>query len=258
VKLFFYIICSIAFCFSKYAFSLNTVVPKAAIENQYNFSSIEFLIEQEIGRLVLTQIYQNIGIDISISPLPAKRSQYLANSGGNDGEIMRIWTYGNENPNTIRVPTPYYYLETMPFVLKASKINIKKKDELANYRLTKIRGVKHTNNITQGMINIYEMSNTEEMFKLLLSGRVDIALTNTIDGHLTLARLGYDSIKAMEQPLAVLPLYHYLHKDHELLVPLIDREIKRLRNSGALQRLIRKAENKVIALNNIGQIHYKN
>ena len=249
MKLFFYIICIIAILFVKHAFPQNAVVPTAVLATQYNFSSIEFLIEQEVGRLVLTEIYQNIGIDISITPLPAKRSQHLANSGGNDGEIMRIWTYGNENPNTIRVPTPYYYLETMPFVLTTSKININKKDDLANYRLTKIRGVKHTNNITQGMNNIYEMSNTEEMFKLLLNGRVDIALTNTIDGNLALTRLGYDNIKAMERPLAILPLYHYVHKDHKLLVPLIDQEIKQLRNSGALQRLIQKAENKIIALN---------
>ena len=235
--------------FSNYVLSKNEEIKNNAALSQYHFSSIEFLIEQEVGRLVLPQIYQNIGITISINPLPAKRSQYLANSGGNDGEIMRIWTYGSENPNTIRVPTPYYYLETMPFVLKYSTIKIDKKADLKNYRLTKIRGVKHTNNITDGMDDIYEMSNTQEMFKLLLSGRVDVALTNTIDGNLVLARLGYDNIKAMAQPLAILPLYHYIHKDHKSLVPLVDKEINRLRKSGALKVLISAAEKKIIALN---------
>lgn len=71
-----------------------------------------------MGRIVLTQVYKNIGINITISPLLGKRVQCSANSGIKDGEIMRIWTYGEENLNTIRVPTPYYYLETMPFVLK--------------------------------------------------------------------------------------------------------------------------------------------
>ncbi len=90
-----------------------------------------------MGRIVLTQVYKNIGINITISPLPGKRAQYVANAGIKDGEIMRIWTYGDENPNTIRVPSPYYYLETMPFVSKKSDISILKKEDLAKYRLTK-------------------------------------------------------------------------------------------------------------------------
>ena len=241
--------CVILVLITRHAVSQNDVVENIITQNEYHFSSIELLIEQEVVRLVLPKIYQNIGIKISITPLPAKRSQYLANSGLNDGEIMRIWTYGNENPNTIRVPTPYYYLETMPFVLKKSNIVILQKEDLRKYRLTKVRGVKHTNNITQDMNNIYEMSSTEQMFKLLQNGRVDVALTNTIDGNLMLAKLGSDKIIPMKQPLVTLPLYHYIHKDHALLVPIIDAEIKRLKNSGILKKLIEEAEDKIVALN---------
>ena len=91
-------------------------ISKAFIEK------IEYLIEQEVGRLVLPQIYKNIGIDISIEPLPAQRAQYAARTGSKDGEIMRIWTYGDENLTTIRVPTAYYFLETtnLPTLLKPS------------------------------------------------------------------------------------------------------------------------------------------
>ena len=215
----------------------------------YNFASIELLIEQEVGRIVLSKIYNNIGLNITISPLPGKRAQYAANYGNKDGEIMRIWTYGDENPNSIRVPTPYYYLETMPFVLKNSDIKIETKEALANYRLTKIRGVKHTNNITKGLSNIYEMSSTEDMFKLLLSGKVDVVLTNTIDGNLALTRLGLNNVISMNKPLARLPLYHYIHKKNQSLIPLIDKEIKRLKDNGQLAQLIFLAEQDVIKLN---------
>jgi ABC-type amino acid transport substrate-binding protein len=88
-----------------------------------------------------------------VTPFPGNRAQYAADSGMQDGEIMRIATYGNEALNTIRVPTPYYYLETMPFVLKNSDIVINSKQDLAQYRVAKIRGVKHTNNITKGLKN---------------------------------------------------------------------------------------------------------
>ena len=219
------------------------------LATHYNFASIELLIEQEVGRIVLTQVYKNIGIDITISPLPGKRAQYVANSGLKDGEIMRIWTYGDENANTIRVPSSYYYLETMPFVLKNSDISILKKQDLAKYRLTKIRGVKHTNNITQGLKNIYEMSSTEDMFKLLLSGKVDVVLTNTSDGNLALERLGLSNIVSMEKPLTRLPLYHYIHKKNKNLVQLVDQEILRMKGNGELASLIQQAEKSIVQLN---------
>jgi ABC-type amino acid transport substrate-binding protein len=120
---------------------------------QLNLASIELLIEQEVGRIVLPKIYNNIGITVEVTPFPGNRAQYAADSGMQDGEIMRIATYGNEALNTIRVPTPYYYLETMPFVLKNSDIVINSKQDLAQYRVAKIRGVKHTNNITKGLKN---------------------------------------------------------------------------------------------------------
>lgn len=222
---------------------------KPSLASHYNFASIELLIEQEVGRIVLAQVYKNIGINITISPLPGKRAQHVANAGIKDGEIMRIWTYGDDNPNTIRVPTPYYYLETMPFVLKNSKISILLKEDLAKYRLTKIRGVKHTNNITQDLTNIYEMSSTDEMFKLLLSGKVDVVLTNTLDGNIALNRLGISNVITMDKPLVRLSLYHYIHQNNKALVPLVDKEIQRLKSNGELDSLILRAEKSIVQLN---------
>jgi ABC-type amino acid transport substrate-binding protein len=222
------------------------IIPKTT---SYNFASIERLIEQEVGRIVLPQIYKNIGIDITVVPLPGQRAQFVANSGEKDGEIMRIWSYGDENEHVIRVATPYYYLETMPFSLKENKLDIRGDFDLKKFKLAIVRGVKHTNNITKGMDHVYEMNSTKNMFKMLRNGTVDVALTNTLDGKLTIERLGYENIESSNNALAVFPLYHYIYKKHKTLVPLINQEILRLKESGELQELIRIAENKVISLN---------
>lgn len=222
------------------------VLPKAL---HYNFASIELLIEQEVGRIVLPLIYKNIGIDITITPLPAKRAELLASIGQSDGEIMRIWSYADENKEMIRVPTPYYSLQTMPFSLASKHLNIVSKDDLKKYKLAKIRGVKHTDNITNGLSNVVEMNSTENMFKILQSGLVDVALTNTIDGQLILKRLGYQNIIPAKKPLAVFPLYHYIHQKNKNLVALINQEIMRLQQSGELETLIALAEKQVISLN---------
>ncbi len=123
------------------------------------------------------------------------------------------------------------------------------KNDLGKYRLTKIRGVKHTNDITQGHTNIYEMSATDDMFKLLLSGKVDVVLTNTLDGNLTLERLGLSNVESMEKPLVRLSLYHYIHKNNKGLVSIVDKEIKRMKNNGELATLILHAEKSVFQLN---------
>ncbi len=216
---------------------------------EINLASIEFLIEQEVGRLVLPKIYKNIGINAVITPFPGKRAQYVANSGIQDGEIMRIWTYGDETLNIIRVPTSYYYLETMAFVLKNSGIVIESKHDLAQYRVAKIRGVKHTNNITKGLVKLYDTNSTEKMFELLINNKVDVVLTNTMDGNVALSRLGLQNIVVKNKPLARLPLYHYLNNKYEALVPLIDKEIIRMKVSKELDMLIKNAEEHVIRLN---------
>lgn len=213
----------------------------------YHFASIEKLIEQEVGRIVLPKIYSKLGIDISIKPLPGKRAQYVASSGELDGEIMRIWTYGEENPDQIRVPTPYYYLETMAFFLPEQNIEINDVSDLHKYTIAKVSGVKHTNNITKGLSRVFDVRNTSSLLDFLLFGRVQIALTNTIDGDVRRQQLKYRHIKRLQKPLATLPLYHYIHKDHADLVPKVDAVIKQMKESGELIRLIKEAETLLIA-----------
>jgi len=217
------------------------------LKNAYQFASIELLIEQEIGRMLLPKIYQQLGLSIEITPLPADRAQYMAVNSLNDGEIMRIWSYGIENPTTIRVPTPYYYLETMPFVNRGSGILINSVEDLSKYRIARVRGVKHTNNITKGLTNVYDAKNTESMFKLLKQDMVDVVLTNTLDGNLKLKELGYlDKIIPMAKPLNVHPLYQYLSQDNRALVPIVDKEIQRLTKSGTLQKWVKFAESTML------------
>jgi hypothetical protein len=44
--------------------------------------------------------------------------------GGTDSEIMRIWSYGIDSPDMIRVHTAYYYLQTGAFIVKDSDVVI--------------------------------------------------------------------------------------------------------------------------------------
>lgn len=225
---------------------ISTCFTSIVTAEEYHFVSIKGLIEQEVGRILIPEIYKKLNIKVTITPYPGKRAQAEAITGKKDGEIMRIWTYGKENPTTKRVSTPYYQLETMAFYKKGSNVKINNKNDLKKYKLVKVRGVKHTNNITKGMKNVKDMNSTSQMMKLLQSGRADVALTNTVDGILVLKKLGYKNIVPLKKPLAVLDLYHYIHVKHKDLVPRVNKVLKKMKASGELKKLIKKAENKVV------------
>jgi len=213
---------------------------------QYHFVSINHLVEQEIGRLILPQIYNKLNIEITITPLPGKRAEYQATSGASDGEIMRIYSYGVNNPSVHRVPTPYYQLETMAFIKKGAEITIETASDLKKYSLAKVRGVIHTNNITHGLYNVADLNSTEQIMRFVNLGRADVALTNTIDGLMVIKESGFDDIVPIAAPLAKLNLYHYVHEKHKYLIPKVDAQIKAMKKSGELDKIIKDAEFAII------------
>ncbi|RJE71003.1 hypothetical protein BGP78_21205 [Pseudoalteromonas sp. MSK9-3] len=236
----------------KYLFFLFLLIPKAYAE-QYHFASINYLIEQEVGRIVLPEIYNRLGIKVTISPLPGKRAQQEAQSGLKDGEVMRIYSYGTETPSTIRIPTPYYHLETMAFIRADSNIKINTIKDLKQYQIVKVRGVKHTNNITKGMTNVKDLDTTTQMLRLVSAGLADVALTNTVDGLVALKKLKITNVRPISKSLDRQSLYHYVHKSLQHLVPKVDREIKKMKETGDLDALIRDAEQQVLKTS-LGQI----
>ncbi|GAA5140632.1 substrate-binding periplasmic protein [Thalassotalea piscium] len=230
-----------------FVFLLFTVHLSFTIQaSEYHFASVENVAEQEVGQIVLTEIYQQLGIDVSISAFSAKRAEYEATTGLKDGEIMRIWAYGDENKNLIRVPTPYYHIATTAFINKDSKLVIDDKKDLAGHRIAIVSGFKHTKAITKGLKLIVETHSTTNSFKLLEQGAVDIVLADYIDGLWTLSKLAMDhNIIASPKPLKQLNLYHYIHQDNQQLVEVVDNKIAELAASGELDSIIQKAQHQV-------------
>ncbi len=215
----------------------------------YHFAAIEHLAEQEVGKIIITAVYKKLGYDIEISSYPGKRAEHDASKGIKDGEIMRIWTYGDQNPSLVRVPTPYYYLVTTAFIRKDTQVEIYSKADLAKYRLGRVRGIKHTDNITEDMPNVVEANSTANMFKLLDKGIIDVALADYIDGQWVIANHpSLSNIYAHPEFLAKWSLYHYLHKKHQALVPKVDKVIKEMTNSGELAQLIDNARAQVFGV----------
>lgn len=214
---------------------------------EYDLVSIEGLYEQQVGQLILPVIYKKLGLDITITAMPGKRAMLEAVSGRKDGEIMRIWSYGIEHPETVRVPTPYYQLETVAFYKDGADVDVASTKDLANYSVLKVRGVKHTNNITDGLTSVYDYDDTESMLRALNTSRNSIALTHSADGLFSISKHKLEGIQLINPPLATFPLYHYVHRKNSHLIEGLDKAINAMKDSGELAAVIAAAEEKVFA-----------
>lgn len=225
-------------------FTMMWISPSFATD--YQFVSIAHVVEQQIGTKIIKQIYQKAGLDITVSPMPGRRAEYEATTGQKDGEIMRIWSYGENNSHMVRVPTPYYKLETTGFRRVDNHLSVSSTNDLTKYKLARVRGVKHTDNLTSSFKNIHITNKVDHMFKALLMGRIDLALTSRTDGKLFIKknRLS-DKIIPLEYNFATLDLYHYLHPKHKNLSSRVDKVIQSLIESGELSEIITKAESEV-------------
>jgi len=213
----------------------------------YKFASIEHLIEQRISGEILSNIYQQLDIDISIIPMRAERAELEATAGVQDGEISRIFSYGDEHPSILRVPTSFYQLETMAFFKAGSDISLNTIEDLKKYKIAHIKGVKHTDKLVRKLnSNTRNTDNTTTMIQLIQTGRVDIGITSKIDGQGVIKRLGATDIRAWKIPTPKLKLYHYLHSSNADLLKPIDGMIKKMKMSGQLQQLIQETEQRFI------------
>ena len=211
-----------------------------------NLVRIQGLAEQDIGEAVVTEIFENIDVPVQIKAYPGKRCSHLVESGQADGEMMRIYNYGEVHNELHRVSTPYYALETTVFCKKGADVHVSSKEDLAKYKIVVVRGVQHTADAVEGLPNVHIVNGTEQMMRMLDAGRADIALANRIDGQAALEDCQLDTIE-VGPSVAHLDLYMYLNSNKEELVPLLNEEILRMKDSGELEQAVSDAEAKYLS-----------
>lgn len=205
----------------------------------------ERLAEQFVASRMLKNIYAKLDMQVQVEPMPAARSNLEATQGLRDGEVARIAAYGVRNPGLIRVATPYYFLTSRAFWLKPRNATIQSRSDLKHYSVGVIRGVAHSEELTEGHPSLTLTKEPLQMFRMLLAGRFEVALDTGINGNYLQARHGWTAIEQSDD-LARLDLYHYLHSRHAALAPKLDKIIRQMRTSGELEALRIQAENELL------------
>lgn len=195
-------------------------------------------LRESISAVVLTEAYSRLGIVVEAQQNPSFKSLELVNTGKLDGEISRAAGLEKLYSNFVRVPVPVHQ-----FSFAAFTTNV----ELPEPTWEKLRpfsiGIKQGSDILlrrlQGMEPI-QVLNHEEMFKQLAEQKFDICISGQLHGLKIINELSLDNVKLLEPALEEMPIYHYLHKKHQKLIPDLVRVLLQMTDEGYMRQVHRE------------------
>jgi len=192
----------------------------------------------EAAAAIIREAYKSLGVKIVFKVLPGERSLQLSNNGVIDGELVRIAGIDKVYTNLIRIPVSHVTAEQMAFGHHATII-IDGWQSLSPYKLAFHRGYKVAEKNTEHM-NRYLTRTDEAAFRMVASGRMDLALANRFTGAKIIHDLKLTNVVMLRPPVEVDPLFHYLHKKHAGLVPQIAAVLRRMEADGEIEAIRRR------------------
>lgn len=199
------------------------------------------------SELVLREAYAKLGIDIQVRKLPGKRALMMSKHGLSDGELIRIKGTDERHPNLLYIPIPLIYFEGVAFSTNSITLKSPGWKGVKPYRLGVLRGVQFSEKPTREM-NRVQVDQLPELFKMLLSSRIDLAIYDRLDGEIFLAHNPeFSAVKELAPPIVKMPLYHYLHESHEALVEPITRVLTEMQMSGRIDEITAETKSKLLS-----------
>jgi len=189
---------------------------------------------------ILTIAYQELAIELQFVALPSKRSLLQSDSGQIDGEVLRIDNIDNLYSNLIAIPVPLFNFVGMAYTINCPT-RITDATDILNARVAIHSGmVWQEKFIAQGPGSYTRVNNEESLFKLLIAKRVDYVLLGRSSAtELLNTTYAKHNIVAVSPQITQSSLFHYVHRKHQDLVPLITRALKKMRVSGELAKIWR-------------------
>ncbi len=191
-----------------------------------------------ISARVLKKAYHRLGIDISILELPASEALQRSNSGSADGEVQRIDGISRNFPNLIQVPIPINYIQGAVFS-KKKKRKLRGWHSLRTFKIGLVKGVIFAEKGTRGM-QVQMAESYTQLIDLLLNEKVDLIVVPYINGAVSIRQHPQGDKLHLNGILETYLLYHYLHKQHEKLLPAITARLKKMLLNGSIPDMRRK------------------
>ena len=186
--------------------------------------------------LIAREAFGRIGVKVTISSLPGERALINANSGLDDGDLLRIPGLEKAYPNLIRIPEKVMDFEFVAFTLN-QQIQVKNLAGLAPYTVAYVTGWKFYENRVKQAQEVTRVRNLQELFELLKKGRSEIVLAERWQGLWAAKQSGL-KVRLLQPAFKVSDMYMYLNKRHAALVPEVAQALAAMKRDGSFQRIV--------------------
>ncbi len=185
---------------------------------------------------IIIEAFRRIDLEIDIVHKPVERSIQDANNGRGDGEYIRVAGLSRIYPNLIQVPEKIFDFEFVVFT-KKNEVIISGWESLKPYSVGIVIGWKILEENIQNVRRRSDVITPESLFKMLDRGRIDIAVYSRYLGSKVVSKLGLNDIFVKPPPLAVRPMYLYLHKKHRNIIPDLTKSLRNMRKDGVFLKI---------------------
>ncbi len=216
----------------------------AQAEQRLKFGYIESRITHN-SFAVLKIAYAKLGYNLERYDAPTPRLLVDLDKGLSDGEVNRIQDIALEHHNAIRIDVPINQVEGM-LISCGKPIEVTTPRELAQHRIAIPNGIRYAERLTARFKKVVRSTSDDKSIDLLLNNRVDAIIYDRPWARAQVKKPGMECLIINEPPVAVKPLFHYLHKRHKALVPQITSILEAMKESGEMERIRDKANSAYI------------
>lgn len=183
---------------------------------------------------VLESAYKPLGYSLTYQPLPLARSFVEANQGRLDGLRARVSSSAERYSNLYAVPFALFDFEVL---LLGNREHCGYCDLQQLNTVATIRGFKALDDYFSQLAYqpaIVRLTGVTQVLDMLQKGRVDAVI---LPSNGLPEQYWRDINRWSKYPLISLPDFHFLHKQHQPLIPLLLEQFQKMQQSGELQAL---------------------
>lgn len=197
--------------------------------------------------LIYTDAFQQLGVGLEIRAFPAARAAAEAAAGNVDGELARSYEYEATQTALMRVPEPTFFARTIAFAqrpdiqLAPGWESLRGTPYHVEYRLGyPVIAQKLAAVLPAGQLS--EVRNAETGLRKLVLGRSDLYVdfADIVEAQLERAEFRNAGIRAATL-LERGPVHAYLNRKHADLAPRLAAILKKMRDSGQIERYRQQA-----------------
>lgn len=185
--------------------------------------------------LLLRELFTRVDREVELMRLPAERALLMADKGVSDGDVPRIAGLEKRYDNLVPVPEAIIDYRFVAFMREHVESGITW-DMMRQYKVGMVIGWKiYEENVPAGS-RLTKVSSAGQLIDMLGNSRLDIALYERYAGKYLINKKQLP-LQESSPPLAIKPMYLYLHKSRaDLVEPLADA-LRGMKDDGTWQRI---------------------